>query len=67
MNCCKCERELTGHESEMCMDCSNTEMVEDKEYTRNTISGFKEMGYTKSEILDSIKGDRYIKLGEVDI
>jgi hypothetical protein len=67
MKCINCGRNLTGHEDEICMDCSNLEMVKDKNYTKNTISDMKKMGYTKLEILDAIKNDKYIKINELDI
>jgi hypothetical protein len=67
MECINCGRILTGHEEEICMDCSNLEMVQDENYTKNKINDMKKMGYTKLEILDAIKNDKYIKINELDI
>jgi hypothetical protein len=66
MVCIECEKTLSGHESGICMDCSNREMVEDKDYTKNKIRDMKAMGYTKTEILDAIKNDKYIKINEIE-
>jgi hypothetical protein len=64
--CSQCEDKLTGHEVEICMDCANHIMVTDKEYTRKKIKDFKSMGYSDDEIQEAIKGDKYIKLDEVE-
>jgi hypothetical protein len=64
MVCSSCGRTLTGFEHELCMDCSNREVVESKDYTRDTLMGLQDMGYSKEEILDALNNDQYLKQDE---